>query len=148
MNQLWHVDGEDLVVVKVILFLTDVSEASGPTYILPCTHATGRQCFRKIEVMRRMKRNYVGDSAASMVLPNSKWKRATGPRMTLGIYDTTALHKGGFTHEGERKVLLATYVAQNPVKFAAKKSYMRFSRELLKNLDWLDEFQRAHLSQL
>ncbi len=113
-TRLWHVDGEDTNVFKVLVYLNDVGEKNGPFEYVP------KDCFNP----RRRRwsfryhwfwRYFCKDQDIAKLVPKSQWEAATGPAGTAVLVDTTSVfHHGAIAQEGERLVLIFAYTSQNP----------------------------------
>jgi hypothetical protein len=106
-NARWHVDFEDLHVVKAFLFLTDVDEDAGPTEYVPGTHPHGEHALALAEQLRRG--ISFSDEAPLGIAP----ERLVGKAGTVALFDARALHRGGFGHGKWRAVAFCSYAAPN-----------------------------------
>lgn len=110
-SQLWHHDRDDNYILKVFVYLSDVTEGVGPfTYALG-THRKGK---RKVSpenfVEGGVERST--DEQMNKVLPPQFCERATGPKGTIVFADTRGYHKGGLARAEER--LLYTFMFTSP----------------------------------
>ena len=106
-NARWHVDFEDLHVVKAFLFLSDVDEAAGPTEFVPGTHPQGEHAVALAEQLRRG--IPLSDEAPLGIRP----ERLVGPAGTVALFDARALHRGGFGRGKWRAMAFCSYTAPN-----------------------------------
>jgi len=104
-NARWHVDLEDLHVVKAFLFLTDVEEDSGPTEYVPGTHPHGEHALALAEELRR---GIPLDSDAPLGIAPERLVAKAG---TVALFDARALHRGGFGHGSYRAMAFCSYAA-------------------------------------
>ncbi len=104
-NARWHVDFEDLHVVKAFLFLSDVDEAAGPTEFVPGTHPQGEHAVALAEQLRRG--IPLSDEAPLGIRP----ERLVGPAGTVALFDARALHRGGFGRGKWRAMAFCSYTA-------------------------------------
>jgi hypothetical protein len=104
-NARWHVDFEDLHVVKAFLYLTDVEEDSGPSEFVPGTHPHGTHALALAE---HLKRGIPMDSDAPLGIPPSK---IVGKAGTVALFDARALHRGGFGQGKWRAIAFCSYAA-------------------------------------
>lgn len=100
-SQLWHRDREDLLILKVFVYLNDVFDGAGPFTYAPGTHKKGPiqqtpPSFDEAGVQRST------DEQMATVAPSSKWIKAAGPRGTVIFADTHGYHKGGHCTERDR----------------------------------------------
>jgi len=104
-NARWHVDVEDLHVVKAFLFLTDVDEDAGPTEYVPGSHPHGEHAVALAEELRR---GLPLDQGAPLGINP---ERLTGKAGTVALFDARALHRGGFGHGKWRAIAFCSYAA-------------------------------------
>lgn len=105
-SQLWHRDGDDVRILKVFIYLTDVDMSAGPFWFIPGTHeGVGRQTQLSMEAGR------VSDYEMEKRIPTSKWKAHTGMARTVILADTTGFHKGGKCEVKPRLLLTYEYVS-------------------------------------
>src|SRR6266545_1561174 len=85
LSQLWHRDPEDLKLIKVFIYLSDVGEQSGPFTYIPETHPFGRAALvaRKYEKKKRL-----ADDQMQRLFPPESWRVCTGPAHTMILADT------------------------------------------------------------
>jgi hypothetical protein len=117
-SQLWHRDGDDLQIVKVFIYFTDVDMKSGPFWFIPGTH---RGKGRKIAVP--MERGRVSDARMVEAFDTARWKPCTGKAGTVILADTTGFHKGGKCEQHPRLLLTFEYVSaasQYPREFSLR----------------------------
>lgn len=104
-NAKWHVDVEDLHVVKAFLFLSDVDEEAGPTEYVPGTHPVGEHALTLAEQLRR------GIPLTDDVPLGIPPERLMGKAGTVALFDARALHRGGFGRGKWRAVAFCSYAA-------------------------------------
>jgi hypothetical protein len=104
-NAKWHVDVEDLHVVKAFLFLTDVDADAGPTEYVPGTHPDGEHALTLAEQLRR---GIPIDTDAPLGLEPEP---LVGKAGTVALFDARALHRGGFGRGKWRAVAFCSYTA-------------------------------------
>jgi hypothetical protein len=104
-NARWHVDIEDLHVVKAFLFLTDVEEDSGPTEYVPGTHPQGEKALTLADELRR---GIPLDSEAPLGIEP---ERVVGKAGTVALFDARALHRGGFGRGRYRAIAFCSFAA-------------------------------------
>jgi hypothetical protein len=112
VSQLWHRDPEDLRIVKVFIYLSDVKEHSGPFSYIPRTQPFGaavdqaRQCGTAPRL---------SDAEMARVFPPSTWKVCTGSAGTMILADTVGYHRGGKPTSGVRILATFTYTSATPM---------------------------------
>ncbi len=104
-NARWHVDFEDLHVVKAFLFLSDVDEDAGPTEFVPGTHPQGAHALALAEQLRCG--IPLSDEAPLGIRP----ERLVGRAGTVALFDARALHRGGFGRGKWRAMAFCSYTA-------------------------------------
>ncbi len=111
-SQLWHRDPEDLKLIKVFIYLTDVNEQSGPFTYIPKTHPFGAKTAlaHKLDKHKRLP-----DRLVARVFPPNKWRVCTGPSNTMILADTVGYHRGGKPRVGQRILLTFTYTSGVPM---------------------------------
>ena len=113
---LWHSDAEDRRIIKIIIYLNDVEEKTGPFEYIPrsLTSLFSWNYFRLY--YKLWKSSYMGidDEQVKPVIPKSAWKSCPGPAGTVIIVDTkNALHHGTVRTE-DRSTLFLCYTANPP----------------------------------
>ena len=112
VSQLWHRDPEDLRLIKVFIYLSDVEEHSGPFSYLPATHSFGAA----VEQARRCGNSLrLSDAKVSKVFPPSTWKVCTGSAGSMILADTVGYHRGGKPTSGVRILATFTYTSATPM---------------------------------
>jgi hypothetical protein len=104
-NARWHVDFEDLHVVKAFLFLTDVEEDSGPSEFVPGSHPQGEHA---LALAQQLRRGIPLDSEAPLGIEPA---RIVGKAGTVALFDARALHRGGFGRGRWRAIAFCSYAA-------------------------------------
>lgn len=135
-SQLWHRDRDDIYILKIFVYLSDVDDSAGPfTYALK-THPKGRNkinpdFFIEGGVARTT------DAQMKKALPKDFWEKATGKKGTIVFADTRGFHKGGLAREHDR--LLYTCMFTSPASQVGDLMTVSPDRTatLPKNLRWL-----------
>lgn len=109
-SQLWHRDREDLQILKIFIYLTNVDENGGPFTYAPSTHVKGN-VFSKPEFIDENGVERSTDEMMDKIVSSKKWITATAPKGTVVFADTHGYHKGGFVKEGNRILFTAMYVS-------------------------------------
>lgn len=105
----WHLDHEDHRVIKIILYLNEVDEQSGPF-----------QCIsRRSSAFLQRKLNYrhgtVSEEAIQALIPEKFWRSSCGPAGTVTFVDTASVfHRGKMPIACDRTALFYTYTSRHP----------------------------------
>ncbi len=110
-SQLWHRDRDDIHILKVFVYLSDVNDGAGPLTYARGTHRNGKlsispESFMEGGVARST------DEQMNKVLPAERCERATGRKGTIVFADTRGYHKGGLARTEDR--LLYTFMFTSP----------------------------------
>ncbi|MCI0660767.1 MAG: hypothetical protein L0220_06810, partial [Acidobacteria bacterium] len=104
-SQRWHRDPEDLKLVKVFLYLSDVDQAAGPLHYIRYSRRGdeyGNFCPQKLPYGR-----VVPSDEVEKKIPRTDWTICSAPAGTFVFVDTTGLHMGGRASKNQR--LFATW---------------------------------------
>ena len=112
VSQLWHRDPEDLQIIKVFIYLSDVGEQSGPFSYIPRTHSFGAEVERA-RVCEHSKR--LSNEEMARVFEPSSWRVCTGAADTMILADTIGYHRGGKPTSGVRVLVTFTYTSATPM---------------------------------
>jgi hypothetical protein len=100
----WHYDNHPVEILKVMIYLTDVSESHGPFEYLRSSR-TQEAIYKSPtplsgygRVSSREVRCYLADGAES--------QKVTGPRGTLLLFDDNVIHKANVAQTGYRDVIV------------------------------------------
>jgi hypothetical protein len=114
-SQLWHRDPEDRAVLKVFVYLDDVTTGSGPLSYAAGTHLYGNikksapsTLFREGNVLVHRS----NDDQIKSIIPRAKWLTAIGPKETIVIADTRGYHKGGHVTQKDRVVYTCAFTSK------------------------------------
>lgn len=110
-SQLWHRDREDLLILKMFVYMNDIDEGAGPFTYAPGTHLKGAihklpESYDENGVRRST------DEQMAKVVPPSKWVKAMGAKGTIIFADTHGYHKGG--HATKRDRIMYTSMFTSP----------------------------------
>jgi hypothetical protein len=116
-TRLWHMDGEDKHVFKILIYLNDVSQASGPFEYVPKQRFNPK--YRGLSrFLVRFRPGYNQNQGFEKIVKPRHWKSATGRAGTTILTDTAQVfHHGAIATEGERLVLIFAYTTQQPRAF-------------------------------
>ncbi|BAZ27744.1 hypothetical protein NIES4074_01720 [Cylindrospermum sp. NIES-4074] len=113
---LWHKDAEDRRMIKVIIYLNDVTKEHGPFEYVPLPR-NFLERLRNYQIDYELKKtNYLGinDDKFSKIIPKSAWKSCPGKAGTVIFVDPrNVLHHGTVRRE-ERSTLFFVYTANSP----------------------------------
>ena len=105
----WHLDAEDVRIMKIIVYLNDVDEDGGPFRLLPkaLTPTKG------IELVN----DRLPDEVLDRLVPKDSYVKATGPAGTVLIADpATIWHHGCVPISGDRLTSFFAYNSQIPLR--------------------------------
>jgi hypothetical protein len=106
--RLWHQDGEDFHVLRMLVYLTDVTPGSGPFEYIPRGLGISYKHFRGIENDLTCKR-------MEAVVPRERWRRCTGAAGTVVLCDTgKVFHHESLQTERDRAVIMFGYSSRRP----------------------------------
>jgi len=117
-SQLWHRDPDDIIDVKVFLYLTDVGPDNGPFEYI--NQSGLHHKFGNI-----LKRGIPNTPGATQEDINTWFKQknmttCTGPKGTMVFCDTSGFHRGGFVEKDYRYLLTSAYVTNGGYFAAAR----------------------------
>lgn len=121
-SQNWHRDPEDLHVVKVFVYFSDVDEEAGPFQYIPGSPDGSR--YGHLWPWKLEGGNYPPEEEIAELIPRSEHYTATGPRGTVIFCDTSGFHRGGFAKSKPRVMSYHTYVS--PAAVLAARTPRRF----------------------
>ena len=108
----WHLDTEDFRVVRMMVYLSDVSIDDGPfEYISrPMTDSVPELRERAL----RSAGDPIFDEEMRTHVPESEWHPVTGAAGTVLLADNALCYHHGRVHDSERTVLIYTYTSRHP----------------------------------
>jgi hypothetical protein len=109
-SQLWHRDREDLLILKVFVYLNDIDDGAGPFTYAPGTHHKGTVRRTPESFDEKGVRRSTNDQMAAIVTPD-RWVKATGPEGTIVFTDTHGYHKGGLARTKDRLMYLCMFTS-------------------------------------
>jgi hypothetical protein len=92
---------EDLYIVKVFLYLSDVNQGAGPFTYAPGTRGKGRARQKPDYLLEGVTQRSI-DAQMAAVVPRDRWVTCTGPKGTIVFADTRGYYKGGLSRERDR----------------------------------------------
>lgn len=108
-SQKWHRDYEDLKLLKVFLYLGDVTPESGPLSYVESSQYTGK--FGDLFPRKFPNGVVVEEEDINAQFKNNEQKTFTLKDGTLVFADTSGLHKGGHCTRDERFLYTFTYTS-------------------------------------
>lgn len=107
----WHRDVEDLQMLKLLVYLSDVGADAGPFEHLSRTHS------REATTGLRYVSGFVADDALARVVPREKWLRRLGSRGTATFVDTCQLfHRASPPAATDRYSITFIWTSRHPLK--------------------------------
>lgn len=137
-SRLWHIDIEDLRVLKVIVYLHDINEDNGPFEYIPD--------FMTKQVVKRLgyKNGYVPSQRMQQVLHPSHYQSCTGVAGTVVFAATGSIfHRGRIPVASDRYALFFDYTSRLP-KYPLD-SYSLSQEDLISLSRKISEYQRQSL---
>lgn len=120
----WHIDMEDHRMVKMIVYLNNVSLNGGPFQYIS-KHSTSLLCQTL-----QYSSGFVSDEVIKTVVPTSDWKSCTGHSGTVTFSDTcNVFHRAKPPVEADRFSITFSYTSRRPITTHSK--YPSFKDELL-----------------
>ena len=108
----WHLDTDEVKVIRMMVYLNDVSMANGPFEYI------SRPVSRPVRALRRRAFRSAGDPIRDeemrLHIPESHWLPITGPAGTVLLADHALCYHQGKTHDSERTVMIHTYTSRRP----------------------------------
>ncbi len=108
-SQQWHRDPEDLHVVKVFLYFSDVDEEAGPFEYVPGSTEGGR--YGDVFPWGKSESWYPSVEEFDREVPESDRLLVTAPAGTIVVCDTSGFHRGGYARSKPRILSTHTYVS-------------------------------------
>jgi ectoine hydroxylase-related dioxygenase (phytanoyl-CoA dioxygenase family) len=108
-SQKWHRDPEDLHVVKVFTYFSDVDEEAGPFQYIPGSTEGGP--YGDLWRWTVTGETYPPQEALAERIPPSEHLTAEGPAGTVILCDTSGFHRGGFAKTKPRLSSYFTFVS-------------------------------------
>jgi hypothetical protein len=138
-SRLWHIDTEDRQMLKVIIYLSDVSEDNGPFQYIP--QPVTVQASRKL----KYKCGYVQDKNMRQVLSPENYRSCTGISGTVVFAATGSIfHRGKIPVTSDRFAVFFDYTSRLP-KYPFFSQYSFPEADLLSFSPQLDQYQRQSL---
>ena len=121
----WHQDTEDYRMIKIIIYLNDVSEDDGPFEYIP------KHISKLLKKLLRYKSGFVKDKTMAKLLSPEHWETCVGKAGTVIIADVCNIfHRLRTPIKSDRLSLTYSYTSFKPLKLRQK---FKFSQA-----DWMD----------
>ncbi len=106
--RLWHQDGEDFHVLRMVVYLNDVTLGGGPFEYIPRTVGLSYKRFSGTE-------EELTNERMSQVVPIEQWSRVYGPAGTVVLADTgQVFHHESLQTQRDRAVIMIGYSSRRP----------------------------------
>lgn len=115
-TELWHQDLEDRRMLKVIIYLSDVSEDNGPFEYIPKSRVSPLLSWRIHYQIYRAPALGISDRELEKLVPKSAWKSCPGLAGTVVFMDPVAIFHHGKSRKSERSALFFVYTAKQPLR--------------------------------
>ena len=92
-SQQWHRDPDDVRLVKIFLYFTDVDAGAGPLHYIPESRRGDK--YGGLWPLKIPGSNYPPAEELERAIPPSQWQVCAHPAGTLVFVDTTGFHMGG-----------------------------------------------------
>jgi hypothetical protein len=111
-TRFWHLDTEDEKVLRLIVYLDDVTINDGPfEYITLKDTASVKSIHRRA---KRSAGDPIFDEEMKKHLHEARWKSCTGPAGTVAFADNGLCFQHGRVHNSQRLILIYTYTSRSP----------------------------------
>lgn len=109
-TRMWHCDDEDAAILKIIVYLNNISLQTGPFQYIPYRNSPLEWKIPLINSSR------VSDADMERLVPKSNWIPCVGPRGTVVIVDTCRVyHRGMLPLSEDRKAAFFSYNSSEPL---------------------------------
>ncbi|MCV2491761.1 hypothetical protein OF117_20655 [Geodermatophilus sp. YIM 151500] len=107
----WHRDVEDHRMLKLLVWLDDVDEHTGPFEYVDRRHTA--RLTRALHYVS----GYVDDGRIEQLVPRTEWRRGVGPRWTCVIADPrNVFHRAMPPTRRDRYSLTFSYLSRSPIR--------------------------------
>lgn len=111
-TRFWHLDTEDVRVIRMMVYLNDVTAADGPFEYIP------RPVTDSVPQLKERAFRSAGDPIFDDEMrrhsSSGMWRPIIGPAGTVLLADNALCYHHGKVHDGERIVLIYTYTSRRP----------------------------------
>lgn len=133
--QRWHRDRDDVKILKIFLYLNDISSKNGATEYIPFS--------RKNEKYHNLAKFSYGSIAPWKVYPKieegkefnkNDVEKLIGNRGTIYFVDTTGMHRGGFSNEIDGERIFGYWSFVSPASVLFNRNFEKPKKNDLKKL--------------
>jgi hypothetical protein len=108
-SRLWHIDMEDRKVLKIIVYLNDVNDDTGPFQYIP--HSLTSTAVRSL----KYRSGYIRDETMQQAISPGNWKSCTGLSGTVIFAATSSIfHRGKIPVANDRFAVFFDYTSRQP----------------------------------
>jgi hypothetical protein len=107
-SQNWHRDPEDKQILKVFIYLNDVTDKNGAFEYVKGSHHEGKY-GNVFPFNKKLYNNYTEETALKELIPEQDFVTNEGLKGTIIICDTNGFHRGGYCKIGERWMMTYMY---------------------------------------
>jgi len=126
-TRLWHLDVEDVRMLRVLVYLNDVGEGNGPLQVLP------PDLSARVRSALGYRSGFVSDAQLAAIVPASAWVSCSAKAGDALFFDGTRLfHRAQPPILGERYSLTFSYATRRPLQIYRKARLLgRTQKELV-----------------
>ncbi|RUR85999.1 phytanoyl-CoA dioxygenase family protein [Chlorogloeopsis fritschii PCC 9212] len=115
-TELWHQDLEDRRILKIIVYLSDVSEDNGPFEYIPKHRITPLLTWQINSKVKKAHALGITDEQLEEIVPRIAWKSCLGSAGTVIFTDTKGVYHHGKSRKIERSALFFVYTSAQPLR--------------------------------
>tara|TARA_Y100000591_G_C21798661_1_gene680837 strand:- start:531 stop:1469 length:939 start_codon:yes stop_codon:yes gene_type:complete len=132
-SQRWHRDRDDVKILKIFLYLNDISVKNGATEYIPYS--------RKNEKYQNLAKFSYGNISPWKVYPKieegkefdkNDVEKLLGNKGTIYFVDTTGMHRGGFSNESDGERIFGYWSFVSPASVFLNRNFEKPSKSDLK----------------
>ncbi len=112
-TRIWHLDTEDVRVVRMIVYLTDVTIGDGPFEYLNRNDTEHLSPELRVRALRA-KGDPILNEDLERVVPQERWCQLLGPAGSVFMADNARLLHHGRVHDSTRLAVFYTYTSRFP----------------------------------
>jgi hypothetical protein len=123
-TRMWHIDVEDLRMLRVLIYLNDVGPRGGPLEVLSAADSD------RAQTAFDYRSGYLSDSQMEAQVPASRWIPCYGQAGDALLFDGTRLfHRAQPPMARERYSLTFSYATRKPLQIYRKSRLVRHTQE-------------------
>jgi hypothetical protein len=135
--RIWHQDAEDLHVLRMVIYLNDVSPGGGPFEYIP------RSCPVRYKHVPNMK---LTSDVMQKILPSERWKQIYGQTGTVVLCDSAkTFHHESLQTERTRTVVMIGYSSRRPLARSLAQAHFPVERVRDALLKIVPQANHAHV---